>query len=236
MSDPREHERRKSLRRNVVASPAALVVQGHDLGQVFVVDISAYGAYVQHPSPILPVGTEIVLRFAKTASFPATNMKARIAHRFDPGAPHRHGPGYGVEILRAENPAALDLPVTEDAVLIVEDDAALGRALSRVLGALGLGVHHETHGARALDTFEKHRRSVKLAIVDVLLPDIAGQEVIKKLRKEKPALPIIATSALFRTVSAQRPLFDAGANRFLLKPFDRDDLCKNVWSLIEAQA
>lgn len=239
--------------------PAAFFVGGFDLGLVYVAEASARGVYVQHPSPLVPPKTEVELRFAKVGAGEAMVVKGRVVHQQASGTKHKHGSGYGIELIdppadfeariaqlvapakpRAPSkpkelvPDALELPVDPNAILIVEDDAPLGRALVRVLSAMGYGAHHETHGLAALEAFQAHRRSIRLAIVDVLLPDMPGQEVIRRLHHEKPKLPIVATSALLRASAAHRALFEAGATRFISKPFDIDELSRSVLPLLTA--
>lgn len=265
----------------MVRLPAVLLVEGHDLGQVYVADVSSGGVYVQHPSPVLPVGTEVRLRFApRRASEAPLEVGGRVAYRTEPGATHVHGPGFGVTISGApadlaarlfgqaaprapsrppvqQRPAPraepvpsgapgaararsvtseLELPVDDAAILVVDDDPAMGRTIARILGALGLGTLHETHAHAALETFQQHRRGLKLAIVDVLLPDMPGQDLMRKLRSEKPALPILAMSALLRAPAAQRGLLSSGANQFISKPFQQEELCQAVIALIEKGA
>jgi DNA-binding response OmpR family regulator len=69
-------------------------------------------------------------------------------------------------------------------------------------------------------------------LVDLLLPDLSGEELIRRLRREKPGLAIIATTGVLRTTSAQRPLLQAGANRVLAKPFASDALTGAVRAIL----
>ena len=71
-----------------------------------------------------------------------------------------------------------------------------------------------------------------LVITDVLLPDINGVDICKAIRNELPELPIIMLTAL-GTTDDKVDAFDAGANDYLVKPFDFRELYVRIRELLK---
>jgi two-component system, OmpR family, KDP operon response regulator KdpE len=109
-------------------------------------------------------------------------------------------------------------------VLVVDDDAALARALRINLTARGYDVHAAPDGRRALDLAARVHPDV--VILDLGLPDIDGVTVIAGIRGWSP-VPIIVLSA--RQTSAEKvQALDAGADDYVSKPFSMDELLARV--------
>jgi two-component system KDP operon response regulator KdpE len=106
------------------------------------------------------------------------------------------------------------------AVLIVEDDPQLLRALRINLTARGYEVHTAADGAAALTLASRHRPD--LVILDLGLPDLDGITVIEGLRGWYTA-PIIVLSAR-HTEAAKVDALDAGADDYISKPFGMNEL------------
>ncbi len=106
-------------------------------------------------------------------------------------------------------------------VLLVEDDAALAEAMSAYLVGKGFAVDRVASLAAA-------RAALPLApwhavLLDLHLPDGDGLELIPAIRHRAPALPIIVLTARDQVSDRIRGL-DAGADDYLVKPFDPDEL------------
>ena len=105
-------------------------------------------------------------------------------------------------------------------VLVVDDDAALARALSINLRARGYDVDAARTGGDALRLAARHPPDV--VVLDLGLPDMDGTEVIAGLAGWSTA-PIVVLSA--RDASADKvAALDAGAVDFVVKPFGMDEL------------
>ncbi|EOD58416.1 response regulator [Amycolatopsis vancoresmycina] len=105
-------------------------------------------------------------------------------------------------------------------VLVVDDEAALVRALRINLTARGYSVVTATDGASALLTAATERPD--LVLLDLGLPDIDGIEVIRELRTWS-AMPIIVLSARDTSADKIRAL-DTGADTYVTKPFGMEEL------------
>jgi two-component system KDP operon response regulator KdpE len=109
---------------------------------------------------------------------------------------------------------------TVTTVLVIDDEAALLRALQINLGARGYAVATAFDGTAGLTTMAHHPADV--VIVDLGLPDMDGADVIRGIRGWSTA-PIIVLSA--RGEEAQKvDALDAGADDYVTKPFGMDEL------------
>jgi DNA-binding response OmpR family regulator len=110
-------------------------------------------------------------------------------------------------------------------VLVVEDDDAIGKALSGALRAQGLGVAWVTTGAGALE--RAAGGDVRLVLLDLGLPDLDGVEVCRRLRAGDAQLPIVMLTARQSEVDTVLGL-DAGADDYVTKPFRLPELLARV--------
>ena len=103
-------------------------------------------------------------------------------------------------------------------VLLVDDDQSLAHSLQQALEREGLTVHHAANGRAALQWLRQN--SADLVITDIFMDEMDGMEVVSSLKKDFPAIQIIATSGGSRVVNLDcLPLAKAlGANRVLAKP------------------
>lgn len=100
-------------------------------------------------------------------------------------------------------------------VLLVEDDEAIRRALSRGLSDLGHAVTTAATGAEAISSFTAHRPDV--VVLDLGLPDIDGAHVLA-MSRVVDAVPVIIATARDGEDDVIR-LLNAGADDYLVKPF-----------------
>jgi two-component system response regulator MprA len=122
---------------------------------------------------------------------------------------------------------------TPAAVLVVDDDRAIRESLERVLAMQGHRVFTATNGAEAL---ESHRRDpVDLLVLDLMMPGVDGLTVCRVLRAEGDRTPILMLTA--RTETSDRVAgLDAGADDYLAKPFDPEELLARVRALLRRAA
>jgi two-component system cell cycle response regulator len=126
-------------------------------------------------------------------------------------------------------------------VLIAEDDKDSRELLSWILQKLGYQVVAASNGKEAWDAFRKGR--FRLVISDVLMPELDGLELCKKIRlhKQSKYTYIIVITALIGKKDYLEGM-EAGADDFVTKPFDPDELkarlrvAERIISFQEAQA
>jgi DNA-binding response OmpR family regulator len=113
-------------------------------------------------------------------------------------------------------------------VLVVEDDADIADVLVRSLRLEGYDVRLAADGVAALD--DAHAFLPDVVILDLGLPRLDGVEVAKQLRRDDdtPILMLTARDALEARVIG----LDAGADDYLVKPFERQELLARIRALL----
>ncbi|MEL6890664.1 MAG: response regulator transcription factor [Actinomycetota bacterium] len=118
-------------------------------------------------------------------------------------------------------------------VLVAEDDRAVREALVRALSLEGYTVVAASNGAEALDAVKEREPDVLL--LDVSMPMVDGLTVARVLRAEEHRIPILMLTA--RTETSDRVAgLDAGADDYLPKPYDLDELLARVRALLRRSA
>ncbi len=114
-------------------------------------------------------------------------------------------------------------------VLVVEDDDAIAQVLQRSLRMEGYEVKIAGDGVDALD--EAHAFLPDLVILDLGLPGLDGVDVAKALRQTGDDVPILVLTAR-DGVEARVEGLDAGADDYLVKPFERQELLARLRALL----
>ncbi|HSR48443.1 MAG TPA: response regulator [Anaerolineales bacterium] len=108
-------------------------------------------------------------------------------------------------------------------VLVVDDEVAFANVMREVLDSFGLNVRVAFRADQALEMMREE--APDLLMVDVMMPEVDGLTLIRKVQKD-PAwlgIPILVVSARAAKVDQHEALF-AGADAFLAKPFTADEL------------
>ncbi|WP_299974281.1 response regulator transcription factor [uncultured Pseudoteredinibacter sp.] len=114
-------------------------------------------------------------------------------------------------------------------ILIVEDDQELQAQLSRQLSNNGFQVQLANDGAQGL--YFATEFPIDLAIIDLGLPRIDGMSLIERLREEELSFPILILTARSSWKTKVQGL-DAGADDYLTKPFEPEELTARVNALL----
>lgn len=113
-------------------------------------------------------------------------------------------------------------------IVLVEDNEALAKGISYRLRDLGHGVDHLAHGDMA-DPFLR-QENWDLLILDISLPGVDGLTILRTLRARGDERPVLILTARTETVHRVQGL-DAGADDYLVKPFEIDELVARVRAL-----
>ena len=114
-------------------------------------------------------------------------------------------------------------------IAIVEDNRALARALAGSFEADGHGVDVLRDGQAALDHLMVE--AIDAALIDINLPGLSGIEVLRALRLNGRSMPVLLLTARDDTADKIAGL-DAGADDYLTKPFDLDELKARVRAML----
>jgi two-component system response regulator MprA len=114
-------------------------------------------------------------------------------------------------------------------VLVADDERAVRESLRRALVMEGYEVELASGGREALDSVGNGRAD--LVVLDVLMPDIDGLEVCRRLRHSGDRVPVLMLTAR-DAVSDRVEGLEAGADDYLVKPFDLDELIARLRALL----
>lgn len=118
-------------------------------------------------------------------------------------------------------------------LLLIEDDVALGEGIHQALGREGYTVDWLQDGASALHSLLSE--AFDLAVLDLGLPRLDGLEVLRRLRQNGSTLPVLVLTARDATEDRIAGL-DAGADDYLIKPFDLAELKARLRALLRRSA
>lgn len=110
-------------------------------------------------------------------------------------------------------------------LLLAEDDDLLGDGLCVGLKQAGYTVDWVQDGVAAVNAL--HDESFELVVLDLGLPKMSGMEVLKQLRSSGNNIPVLILTALDRIEQRVAGL-DGGADDYLVKPFDLNELCARL--------
>ena len=114
-------------------------------------------------------------------------------------------------------------------ILVIEDDVSILRGLKDNLEYEGYLVLTETNGKSGLNAALKS--NADLILLDIMLPEINGFEICRKVKKEKPELPIIMITARGSEMDKVSGL-DTGADDYVTKPFSIPELMARVRAVL----
>jgi two-component system OmpR family response regulator len=117
-------------------------------------------------------------------------------------------------------------------VLLVEDEPRLSRTLARALREEGYAVDTAAAGDDGL--YRAESATYDAILLDVMLPRLDGWEVLQRIRRSQ-ATPVLLLTARDATADRVRGL-DAGADDYLVKPFDLGELLARVRAIIRRAA
>ncbi|WP_144462228.1 response regulator transcription factor [Bacillus pumilus] len=110
-------------------------------------------------------------------------------------------------------------------ILVVEDEKKIARVLSLELEYEGYEVTVKETGMDGLQALEEE--SFDLVLLDVMLPELSGLEVLRRVRKTNTATPIMLITAR-DSVPDKVSGLDLGANDYITKPFDIEELLARI--------
>ncbi|MCC9089395.1 MULTISPECIES: response regulator transcription factor [Bacillus] len=110
-------------------------------------------------------------------------------------------------------------------ILVIEDEKKIARVLSLELEYEGYEVTVKDTGMNGLQALEED--SFDLVLLDVMLPELSGLEVLRRVRKTNTATPIILITAR-GSVPDKVSGLDLGANDYITKPFDIEELLARI--------
>ena len=114
-------------------------------------------------------------------------------------------------------------------ILLIEDDPVTSRSIALMLGHANFNVYTTDLGEEGIDLAKLY--DYALILLDLVLPDINGHDVLRQLRVARIDTPILILSGETDTENKMRG-FGSGADDYLTKPFHREELIARIHAII----
>ena len=137
------------------------------------------------------------------------------------------------EVAEDEEVVTPELPKGgSETILVAEDDPAVSKLVQEVLTRAGYSVISAWDGQDVIEKFRANKDTVKLILMDIIMPKKNGKEAFSEIRKFKPDVKIIYTSGYTQDIIESRDEFDADAE-LVMKPVQPHDLLRKVRELLD---
>lgn len=113
-------------------------------------------------------------------------------------------------------------------ILVIDDDQELLRIVSRTLELEGYNVSIASDGQSALSLFPRCKPD--LIILDIMMPDINGHQVLQRIREDSN-VPVMMLTAIGEPVTLEKSL-NLGADNYMTKPFRSKELLARIRALL----
>ncbi len=117
-------------------------------------------------------------------------------------------------------------------VLVVEDEELVMEVEAAMIERIGYRVLQARTGAEAVEIARTYEGDIDLALLDVTLPDMNGDQVYPLIMDARPGQKVVVCSGLLADGPA-KVILDAGADGFMQKPFDLKDLQRKLEEILD---
>jgi two-component system KDP operon response regulator KdpE len=121
------------------------------------------------------------------------------------------------------------MPLKQNSVLLVDDEASLRKALRISLAAIGFTVEEARNGEEALETVQQH--PFHLVLLDISMPGMGGIDVCRRIRGISPRVGIVMVTVRDLEDDKVRAL-EAGADDYVTKPFKLRELIARLRAVL----
>ncbi len=130
-------------------------------------------------------------------------------------------------------PDEIEIPTgRNEIILIVEDESPILKAAKKMLKKLNYSVLAETSPDRAMDLAKKQSGDIHLLLTDVVMPEMSGPELAKKLKIMYPDLKILFMSGYTADIISHRGVLENSVN-FISKPFTSKELAFKIRDVLD---
>lgn len=119
-------------------------------------------------------------------------------------------------------------------ILVIDDVGVVRKAAFHLLSEAGYRVFEAGSAAEALEVLATSRQPIDLALVDVVMPDVSGVDLVRLIREEWPAVRILFMSAHPAEILVREGLDHPGVF-FLAKPFTRSELLDKLDAVLRSR-
>jgi CheY-like chemotaxis protein len=120
-------------------------------------------------------------------------------------------------------------------ILIVDDEPFVRELTRRILERHGYNAQTCSNGAEAMKTLEAHAEEIDLVLLDIFMPALSGDTLLKALRTARPDVAVVASTG-FDSQDIMRRFGSKGVVACIHKPFDAQELVAQVRSVLKKKA
>ncbi len=132
-----------------------------------------------------------------------------------------------------EEAGPLTLLTGSETILLVDDEKTILETNADLLKALGYTVLPAASGREAIEIFEREKDGIDIVILDMIMPEMSGAEVFKRLREIRRNAPVLLCSG-YAINSLASNILESGCNGFLQKPFSIEQISKAIRDILDS--
>ena len=116
-------------------------------------------------------------------------------------------------------------------ILLVDDEEMVLAVGERFLKVMGYQVLIAREGREAIEVYQKHRETIDLVLLDIIMPNMKGGEVFDRLKEISPDIKVLLSSGYSIDGEASQ-ILERGCGGFIQKPFDMKQLSQSIGALL----
>jgi DNA-binding NtrC family response regulator len=124
------------------------------------------------------------------------------------------------------------LPRGDETILIVEDNDEVRKVTGRILRMQGFKVLEASNPNAAFSTCNQHEGPIHLMITDVVMPDMNGPDLAKRIISQYPEMKVLYMSGYVKNFISYQGILEEGIE-YIQKPFTVNDLAKKVREVLD---
>jgi len=122
----------------------------------------------------------------------------------------------------------------KETVLLIDDEEMILDVGSEMLSSLGYSALTAQGGSTGIDVYRENRENIDLVILDVIMPDLGGNETFERLREIDQMVKVLLSSG-YSLDGQAKEIMDKGCKGFIQKPFSMEDLSKKIRGVLDQQ-
>ncbi len=122
-----------------------------------------------------------------------------------------------------------------ETLLLVEDHEGLRQLAIETLSKLGYSVIAASDGEHAIHEFALHQHDIDLVLLDLVLPNLNGPEIYRRISETRPDLPVVFASGYSADFAMLRKIQESGLS-VLQKPYTARDLARKIREALDCRA
>jgi len=136
------------------------------------------------------------------------------------------------KVVEAETEPTEMLLKGEETVLLIDDEEMIIEVGQRMLAGLGYTVLTARSGREGLSIYDRHKGSIDVVILDMIMPDFGGKETFEALLRQDPNVRVLLSSG-YSIDGQAKEIMAAGCRGFIQKPFGMVDLSRKLREVLD---